>query len=152
MSIAERHIFDFPALLDKADELGSALLRSAEVAQYLFWKERAAQDEAAKAIIRKMAKVKERFEECERFGHFHPDYHAALDQVKAVEAEMAGVESIREFKKAEEALDKLLYDVSEVIAHAVSDSVKVPSNDPLPKSGSGSCSTGGCSGGCSSCG
>lgn len=151
MSIAERHILDFPALLDKADELGTALLRSVEVAQYLYWKERAAKDDAAKAVIRKMAKAKERFEECERFGHFHPDYHAALNEVKAIEAEMGAIESIREFKKAEEALDKLLYDVSEVIAHAVSDSVKVPSNDPLPKSGS-SCGSGGCSGGCSSCG
>lgn len=145
MSIAEKQVLDLSLILYKTDELGNAMLKSVEVAEYLFWKERVSRDEEVKALIRKMDKAKERFQDCERFGHYHPDYHAALDEVKAVEAEMEQVKSIREFKKAEDALDRLLYDVSETIARSVSESVKVPSNDPHLKSGCGS-------GGCSSCG
>ncbi|WP_199617801.1 YlbF family regulator [Paenibacillus alkalitolerans] len=147
MSVAERQALDISLLLNKASELGAAMLRTAELADYLYWKDRMAGDETVALVLRKMAKAKERFEECERFGQFHPNYHEALDEVKAVESEMEKVESIREFKKAEEALDRLLYDISVLIAHSVSDTVKVPSNDPLPKSGGG-CGSGGCSGGC----
>ena len=66
--------------------------------------------------------------------------------MNAVLAELGSIESAREFKRSEEALDKLLYDVSVVIARAVSDSVKVPGNDPLPSAG---CGSGGCGNGCS---
>jgi cell fate (sporulation/competence/biofilm development) regulator YlbF (YheA/YmcA/DUF963 family) len=146
MSIAERQAIDMSTIISKAGELGSAMLLSVEVADYLYWKARMTKDEEAAKMIRKMAAAKERFSECERFGHFHPNYHEALDAVKTVEAEMEAVESVREFKKAESALDRLLQDVSELIAYSVSESIKVPSNDPLPKGG---CASGGsCSGGC----
>ncbi|WP_309121367.1 YlbF family regulator [Paenibacillus sp.] len=142
MSVTEREALDFSMLLSKTCDLSDAMLRSKEMADFLYWKERMEQDPEVKALLRKMSRAKERFEECERFGHYHPNYHEALDAVKAVEAEMEGIESAREFKRAEKALDALLYDVSVVIAHAVSESIKVPSNDPLPKHG-GSCGSGG---------
>lgn len=149
MSVLERQALDFSLLLIKAAELGDALMRSVEVANYLYWKDRMDSDPEALAMKRKLARAKERFEECERFGHFHPNYHEALDEVRNVEAESEQVEAIREFKRAEKALDELLYDISVTIAHAVSESVKVPGNDPLPVG----CGTGGCgSGGNCSCG
>jgi hypothetical protein len=40
--------------------------------------------------------------------------------------------SIRAFLEAEEKLDQLLHAVSLTIARSVSESVKVPSNDPEP--------------------
>jgi len=144
VSVMEREALDFSLLLSKTCDLSDAMLRSVEMADFLYWKERMEQDPAVKELLRKMARAKERFEECERFGHYHPNYHEALDAVKAVEAELEGIESAREFKRAEKALDELLYDVSVVIAHAVSESIKVPSNDPLPKSGGGCGSGGSC--------
>lgn len=142
MSVLEKQTLDMAALLAMTDDLGQSILRSVEVADYSYWKQQVQQDEAAKAVLRKMAKAKERFEECERFGHFHPNYHEALEAVKAVEKEMEAVPSLARYKHAEAALDMLLLDVSETIAHAVSESVKVPSNNPLPKS-SGGCGSGG---------
>lgn len=104
-------------------------------------------------MVRQFDKKKELFEECQRFGHFHPDYHAALGQVQEIQNQLDSLESVRRFKLAEERLDNLLYSISQTIAHSVSDTIKVPSNDPLTSGGScstGSCSTGGsCSGGCS---
>ncbi|HZG78523.1 MAG TPA: YlbF family regulator [Paenibacillus sp.] len=144
MSVLEREALDFSLLLSKASDLADAMLRSVEMADFLYWKERMEQDPEVKALLKKMARAKERFEECERFGHYHPNYHEALDAVRAVEAEMEAIESAREFKRAEKALDTLLYDVSVVVAHAVSDSIKVPSNDPLPKHGGGCGSGGSC--------
>jgi len=142
MSVKEREALDFALLMDKTGELAEALLRSSELADYLYWKGRMEQDPDVLKFRMRMAKARERFEECERFGHYHPNYHEALDAVKALEAELESVEAAREFKRAEKALDVLLYDVSVTIAHAVSDTVKVPGNDPEPKHGS-SCGSGG---------
>ncbi|MCI3921511.1 YlbF family regulator [Paenibacillus sp. TRM 82003] len=147
MSLLERQALDFSLLMTKTSELNDALMQSVEVADYVYWKERMENDPETSKMLMKMNRVKQLFEECERFGHYHPNYHEALEKVRAVEEEMETIESVREFKRAEKALDELLYDVSVVIAHAVSDSIKVPSNDPLPKSGGG-CGTGG-SCGCS---
>ena len=99
-----------------------------------------------KELIRKLNVKKEAFAECERFGHFHPEYHKALDAVKAVEYELDEIEAVSRFKAIENQLDELLYEVSELIARSVSDSIKVPSNNPLPHSGGcgsgGSCNCG----------
>jgi len=47
----------------------------------------------------------------------------------------------------EQRLDDMLYDISKLIAHSVSETIKVPSNDPNPKGGGcgggGSCGCGG---------
>jgi cell fate (sporulation/competence/biofilm development) regulator YlbF (YheA/YmcA/DUF963 family) len=107
-------------------------------------------DSVIQSAVAAFAKAKLMFEDCERFGHFHPDYHAALEIVNKAQEKLDAFEAVRRFKEAEARLDDLLFSVSETIAHAVSETIKVPSNNPLPTGGS--CSTGGCSGGCSSCG
>ncbi|WP_438446736.1 YlbF family regulator [Gorillibacterium sp. sgz5001074] len=147
MSVMERTALDMSALLLGAYELGDMILASGEAADYLQWKKAMAEDPAAQELIRKLQKQKDLFEECQRFGHFHPEYHKAMDAVRAVQEELDGVESVRRFKEAEERLDDLLYEVSETIARSVSDSIKVPTNKLLPESGG--CSSGGsCSGKC----
>ena len=59
----------------------------------------------------------------------------------AVEKELERFEAVRKFKAAESELDDILHEMSETIAYAVSDSIKVPSNDPNPKGGG--CGSGG---------
>jgi cell fate (sporulation/competence/biofilm development) regulator YlbF (YheA/YmcA/DUF963 family) len=98
------------------------------------------------AAIQRFKIAKEKFADCERFGHFHPDYHAALDEVKKVEEQLNAFELVQQFKQAEDTLDLILYDVSKTIAEAVSPSIKVPSNNLLPDVGCGS--GGACSGRC----
>ncbi|SFL48087.1 Cell fate regulator YlbF, YheA/YmcA/DUF963 family (controls sporulation, competence, biofilm development) [Paenibacillus sp. 1_12] len=153
MAVTEAQTLDMSAILMQAYDLGDMIKSSAETAEFLYWKQRIDQDTEVSGLVRQFDKKKELFEECQRFGHFHPDYHAALGQVQEIQNQLDSLESVRRFKLAEEKLDNLLYSVSQTIAHSVSDTIKVPSNDPLASGGScstGSCSTGGsCSGGCS---
>ncbi len=147
MSVMEKTALDMAAVLMKAYHLGDMINGSAEIADYLYWKDFLDQDPEVKDLVAKLERKKELFDECQRFGHFHPDYHRALDEVKEIELQLEKIESVAQFKAAETRLDELLYEISTTIAYAVSDTIKVPSNNPLPSEGG--CSTGGsCSGSC----
>ncbi|MDT3425659.1 cell fate (sporulation/competence/biofilm development) regulator YlbF (YheA/YmcA/DUF963 family) [Paenibacillus forsythiae] len=138
MSVAEYNTVDMTEVLTNAYELGDLINQSAEVADYLYWKGRVAANSDIQSLIRKLHSKKELFEETQRFGHFHPNYHAAREEVAAVEAELEQFEEVVRFKLAEKTLDDMLLSMSETIAYAVSDSIKVPGNDPLPRGGCGS--------------
>ncbi|MBY9082304.1 YlbF family regulator [Paenibacillus sp. HN-1] len=138
MSVAEYNTVDMAEVLTYAYELGDMINQSAEVADYLYWKERVAAHSEIQRLVAKLQRKKDLFEETQRFGHFHPNYHAAKDEVAAVEAEIDAYDEVKRFKLAEKALDDMLHSMSETIAFAVSDTIKVPGNDPLPKSGCGS--------------
>ncbi|ALS21540.1 MULTISPECIES: YlbF family regulator [Paenibacillus] len=147
MAVMESQTIDMSAILLGAYELADMIKLSAETADYLYWKRRVEEDEEVGRLTKEFAKQKERFAECERFGHYHPNYHEALEQVKKVQAQLDALEPVRRFKEAENRLDQLLYEISQLVAHSVSDTIKVPSNDPL--AASGGCSSGGsCSGKC----
>jgi cell fate (sporulation/competence/biofilm development) regulator YlbF (YheA/YmcA/DUF963 family) len=147
MSVMEKTALDMAAVLMKAYQLADMINGSAEVADYLYWKDMLDQDAEVKALVQQLDRKKELFEECQRFGHFHPDYHKALDDVKQIEHQLEQIDSVIQYKASETKLDELLYDISTTIAFSVSDTIKVPSNNPLPSEGG--CSTGGsCSGGC----
>lgn len=135
---------DTTELLGRAYELGDLINSSAEMADYLYWKGRMSGDSAADAAIRGFLRKKEQFEECMRFGHFHPSYHKALEEAEQARKELDAVDSIRSFKRAEAELDDLLHTVAEVIAHSVSDTVKVPRDG---EGEGGSCASGGCASG-----
>lgn len=147
MSVSEINTIDMASLLCNAYELGDMINGSADVAEYIYWKQKVEQSEEVKLLLREFEKKKELFEETERFGRFHPNYHEAKDAVKAVEAKMDAIEEVRRFKELEQRLDDMLYDISKLIAHSVSETIKVPSNDPNPKGGGcgggGSCGCGG---------
>lgn len=146
MSVTEVNTIDMAALLGNAYELGDMINGSAEVAEYMFWKQKVEQHAEVQRLVKELDKKKELFEETQRFGHFHPNYHEAMDAVKAVEAQLDQFEEVKQFKQLEQRLDEMLYDISKLIAHAVSESIKVPSNDPNPVGGGcgsgGSCSCG----------
>lgn len=147
MSVMEANTLDMAKLLTEAYELGDMINSSAEAVEYLYWKKQVDNNAEIKELVKLFAKKKEIFEECQRFGHFHPDYHAALEQVNKVQEQLEGFEAVKKFKHVEDRLDDLLYKVSETIAFAVSETIKVPSNNPLPSKG-GCASGGSCSGGC----
>ncbi|SET47274.1 YlbF family regulator [Paenibacillus sp. NFR01] len=146
MSVAEMNTVDMAEVLTYAYELGDMINQSAEVSDYLYWKGRVDANPEIQAKIKKLQSKKDLFEETQRFGHFHPNYHAAKAEVEAVEKELEQFEEVARFKQAENRLDDILHSMSELIAYSVSDSIKVPSNDPNPKGGGcgsgGSCSCG----------
>lgn len=141
MSVTEINTVDMAELLTNAYELGDMINNSAVVSEYLFWKQRVEEDLDVQLLKKKLDAKKELFAETERFGHFHPNYHEARDKVAEVERELEQIEAVRRFKAAEKDLDDLLHQMSETIAYAVSESIKVPSNDPNPKGGG--CGSGG---------
>jgi cell fate (sporulation/competence/biofilm development) regulator YlbF (YheA/YmcA/DUF963 family) len=146
MSIMEKNALDMAAVLMGAYELGDLIIASAEVKDYLYWKNAVEAEPSVQALMKQFARKKELFEQCERFGHYHPDYHAALDEVKKAENELDALPAVKNFKQAEKQLDDLLFSVSKTIARSVSETIKVPNNDPMP---SGGCGSGGsCSGNC----
>ncbi|MCC2683185.1 MAG: hypothetical protein K0R75_84 [Paenibacillaceae bacterium] len=135
---------DLSDLLLHAYDIGDSIISSSDVQEYLYWKQAAENDEQVISLSKLLAKKKELWDECQRFGRFHPDYHAAKEAAEHVQQQMDELEVVRRFKLAEQRLDELLYTVSETIAYSVSETIKVPSNNPLPSSG--------CGGNCSSCG
>ncbi len=137
---------DMAAVLMNAYELGDMINQSVEVSDYLYWKQRVDSNPAIQELVRLLAKKKELFDETQRFGHFHPNYHSAKDEVTAVEQQLDQFEEVARFKQAEKVLDDLLHQMSEMIAYSVSDTIKVPSNDPLPKRGCGGGGKCGCGG------
>ncbi len=140
---------DMASLLLCAYELGDWINQSAEVADYVYWKTAVKEDEAVGPLMRQFAQAKELFAECERFGRFHPNYHEAKDRMKHAERELDAVECVRRFKQAEQAVDAMLHEVSRTIAEAVSETIKVPSNE---QSGGGCGSGGSCGCGSGGCG
>jgi cell fate (sporulation/competence/biofilm development) regulator YlbF (YheA/YmcA/DUF963 family) len=151
MAVMEAQALDMSAILLQAYELGDWINASAEVSEYLQSKYEMENDPEVKEIIRLFNIKKQLFEECERFGHFHPDYHSAMEQVQAIQQRMEQNAVWSRFNQAEHELDDLLYTVSKTIAHSVSMTIKVPSNVMQPDNGcsSGGCSTGGgCNGKC----
>jgi cell fate (sporulation/competence/biofilm development) regulator YlbF (YheA/YmcA/DUF963 family) len=127
--------FDMTQVILHSYEVADTILVSTEIQDYLESKKTMDNDPEAHQLIRELGRKKELFEETQRFGHFHPNYHEAMEAVKAFELQMERNPSIANFKRAEERLDKLLYTVSKTIAHSVSDTIKVPSNNPLPEEG-----------------
>ncbi|WP_025677285.1 YlbF family regulator [Paenibacillus massiliensis] len=141
MDVVELDSVNLTDVLIYAYELGDMINESTEVADYLYWKQRVEMNPDIAEWVRKLEQKKELFQETERFGHFHPNYHAAREEVQKVEEQLNRFEEVACFKEAEKALDKLLHEMSEMIAYSVSDTIKVPGNDPLPKGGG--CGSGG---------
>lgn len=121
---------DMTEILQETYRLADQINESQEVTRYLQLKKQLREDAQAQALIREFQKKKERFEECQRFGHFHPDYHAAKEEAEAFQRRMWEHPLIAAYLEVEAELDQLLYQVSLTIAHAVSESIKVPKNDP----------------------
>lgn len=140
---------DMASLLLNAYEIGDWINKSAEVAEYVYWKSVVEEDAEAALRKRELLKAKELFADCERFGRFHPDYHEAKDKVKLAVKRLDEVECVKRFKLAEQAVDEMLHEVATIIAESVSDTIKVPSNEKGAGGGCGgggscSCGSGGC--------
>lgn len=133
MGIAEKQALDMSAILLRAYDLSDMINQSAEVADYLYWKQQIEQDPEIQQAIRRFQRAKQNFEEAKRFGRYHPNYHEMLEKAKEAQEELNAFEAVRRFKEAEERLDDLLYEVSRTIAHSVSESIKVPSNRIMPR-------------------
>jgi cell fate (sporulation/competence/biofilm development) regulator YlbF (YheA/YmcA/DUF963 family) len=137
-------------LLDEAEDLAKMILQSdiATAYQISLYNLRSSKESQRK--INSFTRIKERYEEVQRFGKYHPDYKLVMGQIRDIKREMDLDDYVAEFKRAENDFQQLLDEVSMIVGKSVSINVKVPTGNPFFDSGSG-CSTGGCGSG-GSCG
>ncbi len=138
-------------ILDEADQL-SAMILSSEPAQNLRIAYKAVYEDAELSDqIKAFSRLKEHYEDVQRFGKYHPDYHTIMKKIREQKRALDLNEKIAALKIAENEYQDLLDEVSLMIGKSVSEAVKVPVSNPFFSTDSG-CSTGGCgSGGSCSC-
>ena len=131
-------------LLDESDHVANMVLQSDVAENYRQCLYRLNKDSHAQALIAEFVKIKEQYEDVQRFGKYHPDYKTITRQVRDVKREVDLHATIAAFKKAENELQKLLDEISVLLGQAVSEHVKVPTGNPFFDTGSS------CGGGCGS--
>lgn len=121
--------FKIADILSDLSLLAEQIHQSEESKAYLEAKARLEDDAEAQELIRQFQIVKDDFSEAQRFGIFHPNYHEAKEKAILFQTKINQHPTIAAFRKAEQALDHLLYQVSATIAQAVSPTIKVPANE-----------------------
>lgn len=140
---------EYVDMLDKADELSQLILQSEVMNDYHLACHALENDHEAQSLIQAFSDIKEHYEDVQRFGHYHPDYREIMKNVRSTKRKMDMNQFVAEYKMAERNLQRFLDEISESIAHSVSDKVMVPKDDLALTAGG--CSTGGCGTG-GSCG
>ena len=137
-------------ILDEADEL-SAMILSSEQAQKLHNAYNDVyNDEILVQQISTFNRMKEQYEDVQRFGKYHPDYHTIMKQIRQQKRGLDLDERVADLKIAENEFQDLLDEISLIIGKSVSEAVKVPVSNPFFASSGSSCGTGcGTGGGCS---
>ncbi|SEN30363.1 Cell fate regulator YlbF, YheA/YmcA/DUF963 family (controls sporulation, competence, biofilm development) [Mesobacillus persicus] len=131
-------------LLEKAEELVQMVLDSDIAENYRQCLYRVKSSVETQTKIKAFVKMKERYEEVQRFGKYHPDYKEVMTQIRVLKRDVDLDEAVAEFKKAENDVQGLLDEISVLIGRSVSASVKVPTGSPFFDTGSS------CGGGCGS--
>lgn len=131
-------------LQDQAEELAKMILQSDIVEKYQISLYKLRANKESRRKINAFVKIKDRYEEVQRFGKYHPDYKEVMGQIRDIKREMDLDDFVSEFKRSETDLQNLLDEVSVIIGKSVSVHVKVPTGNPFFDTSSG------CSGGCGS--
>ncbi|CAJ1003033.1 MULTISPECIES: YlbF family regulator [Bacillales] len=139
---------DMAELILHSHELSTMINHSREVSEYIHAKQRMEADEEAQRLLALFERKKAQYEDVQRFGKYHPDYDQISKEVRELKRKIEMLDSVQAFKRAEDNLDRLLYQVGRTIADAVSETIKVPSNNPFLEAKSSGCGSGG-SCGCS---
>lgn len=131
-------------LLEHAENLAKKILQSDVAEHYRQCLYKLHSNEEAQRKIRYFAGLKEKYEEVQRFGKYHPDYKQVMGQIRGAKREVDLDPLVAAFKLAENDLQALLDEVSILLGGAVSKHIKVPTGNLFFDTLSGS----GCSGGC----
>ncbi|MBT2624448.1 YlbF family regulator [Bacillus sp. ISL-32] len=135
-------------LQSEAQKLAGMILQSETAENYRNCYKRLQQDEEAGRIIRSFMDIKDKYEDVQRFGKYHPDYREISRKMREIKRELDLNDKVADFKKAETELQSILDEVSIEIGTAVSEHIKVPTGNPyfdgLSSCGGGCGSGGGC--------
>jgi cell fate (sporulation/competence/biofilm development) regulator YlbF (YheA/YmcA/DUF963 family) len=137
-------------IMDEGDSLTQMILSSEQIKQYKEAYYAVYTDDILKKQIASFTRLKEQYEDVQRFGKYHPDYQQVMKSIRLQKRALDMNERIATLKVAENDVQDLLDEVSLLIGKTVSESVKVPVSNPFFAAAS-SCSTGSCGTG-GSCG
>ncbi len=133
-------------LLEHAEDLAKNILQSDLAEQYRICLYKLQTSDEAQRKIRHFVRLKDQYDEAQRFGKYHPDYKRIMSQIREAKREMDLDPDVAAFKLAENDLQSLLDQVSILIGGAVSQYIKVPTGNPFfDTSGCGSGGACGCS-------
>ena len=139
-------------ILDEADMLSAMILSSEQARNLRIANQAVYGDAELSAQVRAFSRLKEQYEDVQRFGKYHPDYHTIMKKIREQKRALDLNEKVAQLKVAENDYQDLLDEISLIIGKSVSEAVKVPVSNPFFSTGGGGCSTGGCgSGGSCSC-
>ncbi|GEK31195.1 regulator [Kurthia zopfii] len=136
-------------ILDEVDQLNEMIHASEPYLQLVEASNRVYSNKQLVQQIQDFSKMKEQYEDVQRFGKYHPDYSTIMKSIRAQKRALDLDEEICALRMAETTFQDLLDEIGVLVGKTVSDSVKVPVSNPFFSSDSGcggSCGTGG---GCS---
>lgn len=137
-------------ILDEADEISAMILSSEQAQKLRNAYDDVYSDESLVHQISAFNRMKEQYEDVQRFGKYHPDYHTIMKQIRQQKRSLDIDERVANLKVAENDFQDLLDELSLIIGKSVSEAVKVPVSNPFFATSSSSCGTGcGTGGGCS---
>ncbi len=131
-------------ILDQAEQLANLIIQSEVVEAYRRSYDILKNDKQAQQLISEFTKIKDLYEDVQRFGKYHPDYRKITKELRDVKRTLDLNEHVANFKKAENEVQSLLDEISVQIGQAVSVHIKVPTGNPFFESScGGGCGTGG---------
>lgn len=136
-------------IIEKAEELTDMLLASEAAAEYRQSYNNVYSNHELTQNIRTFTNMKDRYEEVQRFGKYHPDYQTVMKNIRVQKRELDLNEKVAALRLAENDLQEIFDEISLLIGKSVSDTVKVPTGNSFFSSSS--CSSGCGSGGSCSC-
>ncbi len=131
-------------ILDEALSLSSMILHSELAEEYRSCLYTLQNDREAQKLINDFQIMKEKYEEVQRFGKYHPDFRTVSKETRELKRNLDLNATIADFKKSEDHLQKVLDEISVLLGGAVSNNIKVPTGNPYFDSMSS------CGGGCGS--
>ena len=138
--------YEWVQITDSAEELSRMILQSEQAEQYRQAYHAVYDNKELADEIIAFARLKDLYEEVQRFGKYHPDYKDVMKRIRVDKRKLDMNEQIAELRLAENEMQDLIDQVSFIIGRSVSEAVKIPSSNPFFSSDSscgGSCGTGG---------
>lgn len=136
-------------ITEHAEELVQLVASSEVVDQYNKAREMVYSDAELVKEIKAFTYLKERYEEVQRFGRYHPDYRTVMKDIRLRKRALDLNEKIATLRIAENDVQQTFDEIGMIIGRSVSESVKVPTGNGFFTTSS--CGTGCGSGGSCAC-
>ncbi|PAQ13866.1 regulator [Bacillaceae bacterium SAOS 7] len=130
--------------MEQAEQLGQMVLLSDIAEKYRACYSLLYTTSETREKIQRFSRLKDLYEEVQRFGRYHPDYSRVMKEIREAKRDMDLDENVAAFRVAEKELQTLLDEISTLLGRSVSESIKVPTGNPFFSADSS------CGGGCGS--